>query len=127
MNTQERLKQFLAHMKLTHRKFQSDVGLSNGFVSKVGNHLHEDNLRKIKATYPLLNLIWLETGIGNMIEQETIIRKIEENQEDSRDLFIRMLQKMISEKDEKIEKLQKQLGVIEYIEKISEKKNKENQ
>lgn len=64
----QRLAEFLAHLKIGQAKFAENVGLSKGFANNVGDSIRSDNLEKIAAAYPELDLIWLQTGRGEMLK-----------------------------------------------------------
>lgn len=64
----ERLVGFLAYKHLSQGKFEQSVGLSNGFVAKVGDSIRANNLKKIQDAYPDLNIPWLITGEGSMLK-----------------------------------------------------------
>jgi len=64
----ERLVGFLAYKHLSQGKFEQSVGLSNGFVAKVGDTIRANNLKKIQEVYPDLNIPWLITGEGSMLK-----------------------------------------------------------
>ena len=64
----ERLIGFLACKHLSQGKFEQSVGLSNGFVAKVGDTIRANNLKKIQEVYPDLNIPWLITGEGSMLK-----------------------------------------------------------
>ncbi|PXX23656.1 S24 family peptidase [Hoylesella shahii] len=64
----ERLIKFLAYKHLSQGKFEHSVNLSTGFVSKVGDSIRANNLKKIEVVYPDLNLSWLITGEGSMLK-----------------------------------------------------------
>ena len=63
----ERLVDFLAYKKMSQGKFEQSLGLSRGFVSKVGDSIRANNLKRIEDKYPELNLPWLLTGEGSML------------------------------------------------------------
>ncbi len=65
--TKERLLQFLRYKKLGQQKFEISIGMSNGWVNKVGDSIRENTLQKIKEVYPELNIAWLKSGVGNML------------------------------------------------------------
>ena len=70
MNIRDRLIQFLAHENISQGKFEEKVGLSTGFVSKVGDSIRKKSLDKILAVYPNLNTVWLISGVGEMLIPE---------------------------------------------------------
>ena len=68
--TKERLDKFLKYINISQDKFAKNVGLSKGFVNNVGDSIRENNLKKIIAIYPELNINWLKTGEGEMLKNE---------------------------------------------------------
>ena len=65
--TKERLLQFLRYKKLGQQKFEISIGMSNGWANKVGDSIRENTLQKIKEVYPELNIAWLKSGVGEML------------------------------------------------------------
>lgn len=70
MTTKDRLKAFLEHIRLSQKKFETLVGLSNGFVNNVGDSIRTDSLQKITDKFPELNTSWLITGVGEMLKSQ---------------------------------------------------------
>lgn len=68
----ERLVEFLEYMHLKNSDFEKISGLSNGFVNNIGDTIREKNLEKISKIFPDLNLAWLKTGIGNMLNNQDV-------------------------------------------------------
>jgi hypothetical protein len=64
----ERLIEFLAYLKIGQFKFEEKVGLSRGFVNKVGDSITLSTANKILSAYPELNKDWLLNGEGEMIK-----------------------------------------------------------
>ena len=65
--TKERLLQVLRYKKLGQQKFEISIGMSNGWANKVGDSIRENTLQKIKEVYPELNIAWLKSGVGEML------------------------------------------------------------
>jgi phage repressor protein C with HTH and peptisase S24 domain len=65
--TKERLLQFLRYKNQGQQKFEISIGMSNGWVNKVGDSIRENTLQKIKEVYPELNIAWLKSGVGEML------------------------------------------------------------
>ncbi len=63
----ERLITFMKQKGISHRKFETEVGLSNGYLSKLVNSPTATKLQMIISTYPDLNDKWLLTGEGPML------------------------------------------------------------
>lgn len=70
MATKERMKEFLKSIGKSEGKFELEVGLSNGFVSKIGDSVRQSSINKISKKYPDLNINWLQTGEGFMSKKE---------------------------------------------------------
>lgn len=66
----ERLILFLKHLGIGQLAFEENVGLSRGYVNKVGDNITLRSLDKIEASYPELNINWLKTGTGEMLKTE---------------------------------------------------------
>lgn len=66
MNAKQNLKQYLYEMNISPAQFYRDSGLSNGFLNQ-GDNISSNNIEIIISIYPNLNLSWLITGDGNML------------------------------------------------------------
>lgn len=73
----ERLIEFLAYLGVGQNKFEKTAGLSIGFVSTLKGNPTTKSWNKIAAAYPNLNLDWLKTGEGKMLNDD----KPDENSE----------------------------------------------
>lgn len=67
MGLKERLLQFISYKDTEIAVFERSIGLSNGAVHKMGEGTRNSTIDKISAVYPDLNIIWLKTGIGEML------------------------------------------------------------
>lgn len=63
----ERLEEFVEYLDLTNQKFEQNAGLPNGFINKSGKYISDKSEQKIINTYPDLNINWLLTGEGEML------------------------------------------------------------
>ena len=75
----ERLIIFLAHLGIGQAKFEAIVGLSRGFVNKIGENITLNSLNKITEAYPELNINWLKTGEGEMLKSNHQYNKVKTN------------------------------------------------
>lgn len=66
-NLQERLKQFINMQNLSVLSFETRCGLSVGAVSKMTDKTYARTLNRIAAAFPQLNMGWLKTGEGKML------------------------------------------------------------
>ncbi len=64
----ERLLYFISSIGLEKSVFERNVGLSNGFVDKTTNNTRSKSLETISNVYPELNIDWLKTGEGEMLQ-----------------------------------------------------------
>ena len=69
MGLKERLLLFIDYKGISTQKFERIVGLSNASVSKMGDNTRQSTLDKISISFPDLDIAWLKTGIGNMINE----------------------------------------------------------
>lgn len=66
---QDRLKQFIASLDLSVLVFENECGIAQGTVNKTTDKSHQHTLEKIREHYPQLNMGWLQTGVGEMLNQ----------------------------------------------------------
>lgn len=64
----ERLIKYLKYSNLSQRKFEIEVGLSNGYVNNINKSIQPDKIQKITLHYQNLNTGWLLTGEGEMLK-----------------------------------------------------------
>lgn len=68
MNTlQDRLKQFITSLDLSVLAFENECGMAQGTVNKMTDNSRQRTLEKIRKHYPQLNMEWLKTGDGEML------------------------------------------------------------
>lgn len=63
----DRLTKFLEYKGYGQLKFENTAGLGRGFVNKVGFNINAKSLEKIAKAYPELNIDWLRSGHGAML------------------------------------------------------------
>lgn len=66
----ERILQFIVYLGISVSEFERSCNLSNGAVSKMGDNTRRSTLNKICNVYPQLNIDWLLTGKGDMLNTE---------------------------------------------------------
>lgn len=62
----QRLKQFLRYNNISNRAFEIKCGLYNGYVKDV-KIISPNKIGAISLHYPELNMAWLLTGVGKML------------------------------------------------------------
>lgn len=70
-NIRERLKCILQEKGISEGEFETQAGLSRGYVSNIGDSIREAQKEKISKVIPELNLNWLITGDGNKYKSDT--------------------------------------------------------
>ncbi|BFP43028.1 hypothetical protein FGF1_38730 [Flavobacteriaceae bacterium GF1] len=76
VKTIDRIIQFIQYAGLSARKFDMSIGASNGYTLRMKkNHasVGSDVIENIVRTYPQLNLIWLITGEGEMLNPDEAV------------------------------------------------------
>ena len=71
MGIKDRLLEFVAYTKLSKRKFQEKIGVSNSYIQNISEGIGADVLNRITIQFPELNNVWLLTGEGSMLKTGT--------------------------------------------------------
>lgn len=66
---QERLATFLSEYNLSAQGFERKCGIGVATASKLSENSRETTFRKIAKAFPQLNIDWLRTGEGEMLNQ----------------------------------------------------------
>lgn len=69
MDIKSRLLQFVAYKKVSRRKFQEKIGVSNSYIQNISEGIGADVLNRISIQFPELNTTWLLTGEGEMLKR----------------------------------------------------------
>lgn len=67
MNVKDRLLEFCNIKGIRPGRFERESGLSNGYLSKLRHEPSRDKLDQISRAFPDLNISWLLTGDGQML------------------------------------------------------------
>ena len=68
MNLKKRLKTFISKKRLKISFFESEIGLSHGYVNSITKNIGNDKLERIVERFPELNIEWLLLGKGSMLK-----------------------------------------------------------
>lgn len=84
MGLKDRILTFIEHKGVSVQKFEQRVGLSNASVSKMGDNTRRSTIDRISNFYPDLNINWLITGEGEMlnINHENETPQVIENEQE---------------------------------------------
>lgn len=63
----QRLVSFIYYKRLSQKKFEDSIGVSNGYVNSISKGIGADKLERICIKYPELNRKWLLYGQGEML------------------------------------------------------------
>lgn len=63
----QRIKEYLKYKGVKIIEFSATIGVSNAYISSIRRSIQPDKLARIQECYPDLNIEWLVTGRGNML------------------------------------------------------------
>ena len=97
----KRLAEFIKTLGKPVSVFETELGLSNGFVSKTNEKMQKKTRMVIKQAYPQLNLDWLFSGEGEMLipinEQMNYLKPSDSTMQELFKMFNRIME--INEKN----------------------------
>jgi len=68
----KRIKEYVLYKGIRVNQFEQLCNLSNGYVNQIKRSIGEEKLKTISRRFPDLNISWVLTGIGNMIQNQDI-------------------------------------------------------
>jgi len=126
LKTIDRLVEFISYAGLSARQFDLSIGASNGYTLRMKkNHasIGSDVIENIVRTYPQLNLIWLITGKGEMLNPDRSILQNGELPLEQQKEIERLIEVKLQERQQKeIQDLLTQ--VTKEIERLREENDK---
>lgn len=120
MTLQERLLAFIASKQITVAKFETMIGVCNGYVRGVKDVIGSDKLVKIHERFPNLSLAWLLSEIGPMeLKDDTLTLHSINNVQTGMNSFnsnvdYKNLLFELRKRDEEVDRLIKMLEHIVY-------------
>lgn len=102
----ERMLQICAELGLSANKLSEDSGMSREYIRQMKDYISPEMLRYISRTYPHINLIWLITGDGDIVNKANgedvslLIRMLNEEREKNK-----YLSDKVSQLEEELKKL----------------------
>ena len=112
MSTINRIIDFITTKGLNKNEFYKITGLSNGYLDKVKS-IGADKIEIILNNFPDINLKWLITGNGAMLESGTV--KNDENYKER----LEELKSALKDKERIISMLEKEIAQLRAIDKSS--------
>jgi len=94
MGIKDRLYEFMEVENLKPSAFERKCGLSNGFCGKVNDNITDGSIGLIEKGFPELNINWLKTGLGEMLNESQLENPNSEN-EGNMLAMMRMMQEFI--------------------------------
>lgn len=107
-NVKGRLSAYLKSKGINNSEFGRLIGVSNAYISSIRKSIQPDKVEKIANTFPDLNMKWLLTGEGNMLEELTEYSVQSTQPTDNTAVFLQLLK----DKDAKIAELSEQVGML---------------
>jgi hypothetical protein len=121
----KRLVEFLNYLNIGQNKFAKNVGLSGGYFSTIKDNITVETVKKILSVYPELNVRWLLTGEGEMLNNSQHLENVNNSMAIGRDANgskITIKSQNIDEFIKITEKYQSHIDrLLSIIEKLTEK------
>lgn len=68
-NVKERLIKYVQYKKMSKSEFCRAINVSNAFITSIRESIQPDKIKSIALNFPDLNIVWLMTGSGEMLNQ----------------------------------------------------------
>ena len=104
MKTIDRLFTFIEYCNLSARQFDLSIGASNGYSLRMRKNkasIGSDVIENIVKVYPQLNLIWLITGEGSMLNPDNEMLRSKELPKGEQERIEALVEKTIRDRQEK--------------------------
>lgn len=104
MKTVDRLFTFIEYCNLSARQFDLSIGASNGYSLRMRKNkasIGSDVIENIVKVYPQLNLVWLITGEGTMLNPDKELLRSKELPKDEQERIEALVEKTIRDRQEK--------------------------
>lgn len=72
--TKDRLKLFVSKMEYGQNSFEKKVGIGVGYLASKSQSITSDTVERVLKHFPDVNLRWLFTGEGEMLQRDNINR-----------------------------------------------------
>ena len=71
-NVKERLIKFVQYKKMSKSEFCRTINVSSAFITSIRESIQPDKIKSIALNFPELNIVWLMTGDGEMLNSSEI-------------------------------------------------------
>ncbi|SRR6056297_1598322 len=112
LKTIDRLIQFIKYAGLSARQFDLSIGASNGYTLRMQKNsasIGSDVIENILKAYPQLNVVWLITGKGEMLNEELILDYDKLPEEKQREIEKIIEAKIREKQEEELKRLLKEV------------------
>ena len=124
LTLKQRIMALIEHHGVTIASFERMCGMCNGYVRNINDSIGTDKLESILRVFPNTNLLWLVSGIGNMLNDSENSTSQNQNFVNNNKSFnnfsnssfseISILREELKKKNEQIDRMIKLLEYIVY-------------
>ncbi|MBQ0786213.1 MAG: hypothetical protein KBT69_01840 [Oceanihabitans sp.] len=110
--TINRIMLVIKHLGISARQFDISIGTANGYILRMQKNnasVGSDVIERIIQLYPQINLVWLITGEGNMLLENTKQKTSKTNLEIEQYINDRLTEKWSAEKKLLLDEILKEL------------------
>lgn len=110
--TINRIMLVIKHLGISARQFDISIGTANGYILRMQKNnasVGSDVIERIIQLYPQINLVWLITGEGNMLLENTKTKASKTNLEIEQYINDRLSEKWSVEKKQLLDEILKEL------------------
>lgn len=119
----DRFDKYMKYSGLNDNKVTIQLGLTVGVIGKSrkeGRDLSDKVIEEILNYYTDINRIWLLTGEGNMLKEQSVSTNFENTNQQQNDMTIQELLEAIKRRDQQMDEMLSQQGrLISIIENMS--------
>ena len=85
-NVKDRLVEYLDYKGINKNRFSKTIGVSPAYVNSIRKSIQPDKIKSIAVSFPDLNIEWLLTGEGEMVNKDNHA-KVSDTVSMSREVF----------------------------------------
>lgn len=114
--TINRIMLVIKHLGISARQFDISIGTANGYILRMQKNnasVGSDVIERIIELYPQINLVWLITGQGDMLLEDSRTKTSKTNLEIEEYINDRLSEKWSAEKKSLLDEILKELKSVE--------------